>query len=359
MFVTMAKLKTQRESNIELLRIITAMGVIVLHYNNAGIGGAYKAVAVNSGSAWMLYFLEALFICAVDLFVMLLGYFQSTKRSVNAAKPVLLLMQVSIVRLIAYLAPKVVSGGAVSLKGLFSNALPINHFIAVYCTVFLLSPYINLLLDRLNRKRKWILAFVLIFLFSLHPTALDVMRRVGFDLNGMSTISNAGSGAGYTVVNYVFMYILGALAREITLGKKSIALFFACQLSLFGLEAVAHIYGISIGHLSYCNPLVIGCAFFALQSFKMLPLGTRPWINELASGSLMVYLTHKRLFPLFHISEAAANGGWALVLNLVMTCLVCYLAGWVFHKLYGLLFGPLIACLTKIMKKWNIDTSEE
>ncbi len=28
-----------RESNIELLRIVSIMGVIILHYNNAGIGG--------------------------------------------------------------------------------------------------------------------------------------------------------------------------------------------------------------------------------------------------------------------------------------------------------------------------------
>lgn len=29
----------QRHSNIELLRIITMLGVIVLHYNNPNIGG--------------------------------------------------------------------------------------------------------------------------------------------------------------------------------------------------------------------------------------------------------------------------------------------------------------------------------
>lgn len=32
--------KAKRQSNIELLRIMTMCGVIVLHYNNATIGGA-------------------------------------------------------------------------------------------------------------------------------------------------------------------------------------------------------------------------------------------------------------------------------------------------------------------------------
>lgn len=31
--------KAKRQSNIELLRIMTMCGVIVLHYNNATIGG--------------------------------------------------------------------------------------------------------------------------------------------------------------------------------------------------------------------------------------------------------------------------------------------------------------------------------
>ncbi len=35
-----------RDSNIELLRIIATMGVIVLHYINAGVGGGLK-YAVN------------------------------------------------------------------------------------------------------------------------------------------------------------------------------------------------------------------------------------------------------------------------------------------------------------------------
>ena len=30
----------QRNSNIELLRIMSMIGVIILHYNNPGIGGA-------------------------------------------------------------------------------------------------------------------------------------------------------------------------------------------------------------------------------------------------------------------------------------------------------------------------------
>lgn len=351
-------LTSQRESNIELLRIITAIGVIVLHYNNADIGGAMAVAPPNSAGAWMLYFLEAMFLCAVDLFMMILGYFQSRKRCVSISKPILLLLQVSIVRVTAYLFEEVLIGGSLTIKGLFTACLPVNHFIAVYSTVYLLSPYLNLLLDHLSSKRKRILVFVLLFLLSLHPTALDLMKRVGFNLNSMSTISNTGSSNGYTLVNYVLMYILGAVCRDISFGKKSIVLFFACQLPLFALETICHIFDVSLGQHAYCHPLIIGCAFFALLSFKELQLGSRRWINELASGSLMVYLTHKLLFPLFDIKEAAAGGIVSIVLNLLLTCTVCYLAGWVFHRIYTFLSRPITVRLAQKLQRWTIDTSE-
>lgn len=352
-------LTRQRDSNMELLRIIAAFGVIVLHYNNATIGGAYGAVPATSLGAFVLYYLEAMFLCAVDLFMMIMGYFQFKKRRVNVAKPLMLLVQVSIVRIAAYLLNWLLADGAMSAKGLITAFLPSNHFIAIYCTVYLLSPYLNLLLEHLSIKRQRILAVVLLLLFSLHPTALHILSGLGFTLNGMSTISNTGSASGYTLVNYIMMYILGALCRDISIGKKSIIGFFLCQLPLFALEAVSEIFDMSLGQRSYCQPLVVGCAFFAVLIFKELKLGSRRWINTLSGGTLMVYLTHKHLFPLFRIPEAAAKGTVSVLTNLLITCAVCYGAGWLFHTAYTFLTKPLSRFLTNKLQRFSIDTSEK
>lgn len=47
--------KKQRDSNIELLRIFTMLGVIVLHYNNAEIGGGFSAVESGSLNYYLMY----------------------------------------------------------------------------------------------------------------------------------------------------------------------------------------------------------------------------------------------------------------------------------------------------------------
>ena len=349
----------ERDSNMELLRIIAAFGVIVLHYNNANIGGAYGAIPATSAGAFILYYLEAMFLCAVNLFMMLMGYFQFKKRSINIAKPLILLMQVSFVRIVAYLLNYLLADGDMSVKGLITAFLPSNHFIAIYCTVYLLSPYLNLLLDHLSIKRQRILAVVLLLLFSLHPTALHLLSGLGLNLNGMSTISDAGAASGYTLVNYIMMYILGALCTNISIGKKSVLGFFLCQLPLFALEAVSEIFGVGLGQRSYYQPLVIGCSFFAVLIFKELKLGSRRWINTLSGGTLMIYLTHKHLFPLFHIPEAAAGGTVSVLVNLFITCIVCYASGWLFHMIYTFLSQPLTCFLTIKLQRFSIDTSEE
>ena len=93
--------KAKRQSNIELLRIMTMCGVIVLHYNNATIGGGLAyAQGIN---LVILYYLESLFACAVNLFVLISGYFMYTKQKRTLDKPFELLVQVILFGEIFYL----------------------------------------------------------------------------------------------------------------------------------------------------------------------------------------------------------------------------------------------------------------
>lgn len=49
-------MRKERLSNIELLRILTIMGVIILHYNNPAIGGGLTYVKEDSVIFYLLYF---------------------------------------------------------------------------------------------------------------------------------------------------------------------------------------------------------------------------------------------------------------------------------------------------------------
>ena len=47
------KEKTKRNSSIELLRIISMIGVVILHYNNASMGGALGMVLDGSPNQYL------------------------------------------------------------------------------------------------------------------------------------------------------------------------------------------------------------------------------------------------------------------------------------------------------------------
>ena len=74
-----------RNSSVELLRIIAILGVVILHYNNAAIGGAFKYVPSPSLKEYYLFFTECLFIAGVNIFYMISAYYlsKSNKRKLS------------------------------------------------------------------------------------------------------------------------------------------------------------------------------------------------------------------------------------------------------------------------------------
>ncbi|MDB8559600.1 hypothetical protein [Turicibacter sanguinis] len=76
----------ERESNFELLRIVAIMMVIGLHYFNGSMGGALSILTHGDGNFYLAYFFESLFIIAVNLFVLVCGYFNIDKKKTNLLK---------------------------------------------------------------------------------------------------------------------------------------------------------------------------------------------------------------------------------------------------------------------------------
>lgn len=348
---TSSPLRSGRQSNIELLRILAAVGVIILHYNNKKIGGAFSFVEAGSLGGYLLYFLEALNLGAVDLFMMIMGRFQSTQKEARLDRVVILLMQVSIVRIVYYFLMLGINEDSFTATAFARRALPANYFIITYCTIYVLSPYINKLLEVIKDKKRFVL--ILLFLFSFIPAALSLIHDgTGISIHNLIAISDEGALNGYTFINYLLMYIIGAVSRDLKMKKKTACIgLICCLVPMFILECLQRL---SLPHPSslhsYCNPLIIGTAFFSLMLFSSFTIGVRPWINRLASGSLMVYLTHQFFFPLFNIKYYSTQGGVSILLNLLVTITVCYLAGWLLSVVYGFLMRPIHRKLSKVLK---------
>lgn len=95
--------RINRQSNIELLRILAVMGVIVLHYNNRSMGGGFLFTQSLPINHFILKVIESVNISAVDLFMLISGYFLITSDKRNILKPIQLFFQVIIFSVGGYL----------------------------------------------------------------------------------------------------------------------------------------------------------------------------------------------------------------------------------------------------------------
>jgi len=136
---TSSPAKPARNSSVELLRILAMCGVVILHYNNKSIGGG---LGYATGAGYVaLFILESIFICAVNLYILISGYFMCTSQKRSLSKPFALLVQVCIFGAGIYILRCLVSGGW-SLKSLLSSMVPNNYFVMLYVAVSAIGIYL-------------------------------------------------------------------------------------------------------------------------------------------------------------------------------------------------------------------------
>lgn len=82
-----------RQSNFELLRIISMFMIVGLHYFNGSMGGALAEIDNSSPNYYVAFLFESLFIVSVGCFILITGYFSINKKSINLNKVVELLVQ--------------------------------------------------------------------------------------------------------------------------------------------------------------------------------------------------------------------------------------------------------------------------
>ena len=285
--------KPGRRSGVELLRMLAAMAVIVLHFNYYPGSSGATDYAVGFNRAF-LNLLECVCICAVNVFLLISGAFGSRGKRIKIRKLGLLLLQTSVFRFAANVVSCIVAHD-LNVGKLLSALIPVNYYVILYVSLMLVSPFINAGLERLSDAALRRLALIAFLVFSAFSTLVDVAGEVsGNSLSGLSPVGIDGSMGGYTIVNFALMYLLGAwLGRE----ERS-------RTKLAGTPLLATVLALSVLLLylwraylpqtawMYSNPLVIveACAAFLL--FSRMRFSSR-WINRIAPAAFTCYLIHE------------------------------------------------------------------
>ena len=340
--------RTQRQSNIELLRILATCMVIILHYNSV-TGGGFFTVQDGSSNQFILVALESISIPAVNIFVIITGYFLCKTNVRDFMKPLGLVAQVIVFAVITFAIGRIFIPQNANIDTLFEYLFSSNWYVYIFFALYLISPFINVMWDKLNPSGKRILLAFVMILFSIYPTLIDILKYwSGRQLNGSSTIGLEGSQAGYTIVNFVVLYLIGAYIRDNdkkTDKNKTLSAYFIC---LCLNMAWAYADGIRQGKniydtvaWNYSNPLVIAEAALLFMLFREIKVKNGRLINIFAGASFTVYVLHLRFIGFFKISEFAARNPAILILHLIACVIGLYLACTICYFAYSVVAKPV------------------
>lgn len=360
----MTKPAVRRNSAIELLRIISVMGVVFLHYNNANRGGGFRFVAGGSIVQFYLFLTESIFICAVNVFVLISAYFLSETEERKLIKIVELLIQVIIFRVIFYFGNILTTDAFFTKKGLLEAILPADYYVILYLVLYIISPYINLLLKKLNQKAFLKLLIILGVIFSVWTIGVDFLENIyGRTLYGLSTIGMDGSQYGYTIVNFALLYFIGAYIRkyQVSLKKAKAGLGMLISIVIIYAGAIGEelLHFRRVASWGYNNPFVIAMAVFTFLLFREMSFQNRV-VNELAKAVFTCYLFHEFFFRFCFIEKIVTEENVFIVLLHQFGCvIVLFLASYMAYKIYYLCSHWLIKLLTPLCNKVIISPKTE
>jgi len=284
-----------RDSNLELLRIVSMILIIAHHYSvHGGFSLADSALTINKVLVQILSLGGKI---GVICFVLITGYFMITS-SFKFKKLLKLVLEV-----FAYSAGIMVifyifGFADFNLKEFGKCLMPITHsaywFATTYVALYILTPFVNKFIRALGQKEYLGLLFVLFILSSIVPTFLL----------GSFGIGNVGL--------FIFFYMIAAYIRLYPLGFKGVfgnlkvalllSVIFTGLLiaSVIIFDVMGYIHPIFSNNATYfmgvTSPLAIICALSLFLFFKNLHIGDSKFINQIALSMFGVYLIHDNLF---------------------------------------------------------------
>ena len=276
----------QRESNFELLRILSQVFIVLYHICYIWQGKEYSSQPFFQAVSIPLHI-------GVVVFVLLSGYFTIKLKASGLVK----LLGIFFV----YCLPEVIYSVATSKDALhtirslmfFSN----SHFwfVKTYLYLFLVSPMINLWLEHASERQRWYMVAV----FAFVACYMAISR-------GDTSVTN-----GKNLTNFIYFYLVGNQLyyyRDwwMNIKTRKLLLFYFI-FNIVILTLVYFMYGNVVGKIinslsfPYSSPMILIGAIMFFMIIGKQHIQSR-FINYVAASSLAIYLIHgsRPYLPEFH-----------------------------------------------------------
>lgn len=275
-----------RNYGIDLLRIVSMMLIPILHI--LGQGGVIDATDGSSAGYKIEWFLETAAYCSVNCYALISGYvgYRSKFRYSNILHITLqvIFYTLGITTVFAIFRP-----GSVGIKDFVKACIPFGFdaywYYSAYFCMFFFIPYLNFLMERIEKGQATKLVILITVMFTILPT---VFCRDLFAVN-----------EGYSVLWITILYLVGAYIKKYGIdekfhGGKCVLLYLACVVFAWGFNMVFNDKSFRLLFTGYTSPVIFAAAVFLLLFFARLNINNfwKRIIGFFAPASFGVYLLH-------------------------------------------------------------------
>ena len=280
--------KKTRQSNVELLRIITMILVMIVHANFRALSAPTVEEAVTAPSSAFLRFLtESISIICVNVFVLISGWFGI---HFNWKRFIEFLFQVFFFGFAIFLIICLVDSNKIRLiKNVLMTDAWNYWFVKCYLFLYIVSPVLNAFVEKATQKQ----------LLTILTLFFTVQTFYGWATNGITWFNR-----GYSGVSFAGLYLLARYVRLYPTKWFSHSLKFdlLVYLGFVTLNTLCAFFFTRTGHASfstrlfqYTSPFVILASIHFLLIFTKFTI-TSKTINWIAASCFAIYLTHSNSF---------------------------------------------------------------
>lgn len=348
----------ERQSSMELLRLVLMLLIVALHLNYLGIGVPTSAESQTApistfGRIWA----EQICACAVNAFVLLSGWFGLRWHWGRLWRNILL--RCVVYGLLIVIAVHAFTKTPIDWHYILKALLPAGEywFIVCYVGLWLLAPVLNTYVEQASGRSLWLTVVALIVFEWLYGWLYDAAL-----LNG-----------GYSIFSFVVLYLLaralrlypapflhkgaesgrkggndqwqsGRDGRQRAHGQRRGAATYFAVFAICSLLGTVIAWGalrfggsgttfVLFAMKSYLSPLVVGESAAIVLAFSRMRFHSR-LINYLGGSALAIYLIHAHPLvarPLlewtrgFYLCHTVAESWAGLCLMCMGICAICLL----------------------------------
>jgi hypothetical protein len=281
-----------RNSNIEILRILSMFLIVMHHYSfHGGFTLDPNIITINKV---IVQFLAAGGKLGVDCFVLITGYFL-IKSSFKIEKLIKLWFSVftysSAIYIIFSMSGLIDFSYKQAIKSFFPIIFSEYGFATSYVLLYIFSPYLNVLINAIDKKKHFNLIILLVLFWSVIPT----ITTVDLDFSSLGWFSTL-----YIMAAYFRLYPNKWIDNFRVNILLSISMYVLILLSILLFDFIGiriNTFGIHATYLTGINKIpTLACAVTLFLGFKNLNIENVKYIEIISSTMFGVYLIHDNNF---------------------------------------------------------------